>query len=166
MSVLVAAAFLFGAAGCGRGPTLSGSKDDALGKLPIFENLDGGKVDLGAERGKVIVINRWASWCGPCRQEIPGLLKLRKKYGERGVVVYGLDDEDADTQKSAARGLDIDYPLLKDPGTLKAPFVSSGYIPETFVLARDGRLAATLLGYQDEGEFEKAVAPLLEEKIQ
>lgn len=136
----------------------------ALAVLPEFETVDGGRLSLGTEAGNVIVINRWASWCGPCREEVPGLVALLKRHGAEGLRVYGLNDEERDVQVSSARALGITYPLLKDPGSLPKPFEPSGYIPETYLIARDGRLVETILGYHDQAAFAKAIEPLLREK--
>lgn len=136
----------------------------ALAVLPEFETIDGGRLSLGTEAGNVIVINRWASWCGPCRQEVPGLMALAKKHGPDGLRIYGLNDEERDVQRASARDLGISYPLLKDPGNLPRPFEPSGYIPETYLIARDGRLVETILGYHDQAAFAKAIEPLLKEK--
>jgi len=109
---------------------------------PAFDlpRLDGeGDVTLSSLRGRVVVLNLWASWCGPCRLEAPTLESLWEQYRHRGVVLIGVDHKDA---RSAALAFDrrfgITYTTVFDPaGTLAAMFGAAG-IPTTFVINRQG----------------------------
>jgi len=146
-------------AGGGKAPSGEG-----LASLPTLETVDGRKIVLSENAGKVVILNRWASWCGPCRLEIPELVKLRKKFGSDDLAVYGLNEESKEIQEQVARNLGIDYPLLKDPGDLRGKFAGSGFVPESFLIGRDGILHEVILGFRPPEEFEKSVRALLDSK--
>lgn len=163
-ALLVVLGLLLLASGCRFRSAPPGKESTgALAKLPTFETVDGGRVDLRADAGKVVLINRWATWCSPCRDEIPALAELGRVHAAEGLRVYGLSDEESAVQKPVAAKLGADYPLLVESAPLGKPFESSGYVPETYVIARDGRLAEVVLGGRDRRAFEEIIAPLLKE---
>jgi thiol-disulfide isomerase/thioredoxin len=140
------------------------SPKNVLVKIPLLESVDGRRVDIPKEgEGKVVVLNRWATWCGPCRMEIPSLVALGRKYRGAGLLVYGLSDEDPALQREKGRALGVDYPLLRDPAKMPPPFEAGSYIPQTFVIGRDGRLAQLVDGAREERELEAMIVPLLKE---
>lgn len=145
---------LLAAAACRKGP------DSASDRLPTYRAVDGTEVDLDAHRGKVLLVNRWASWCGPCRSEIPDLVELRRRHAEQGFELFGLNDEPPDVQKDAAKRFGIDYPLLVERAASPA-FPSSGAIPESFLVDRDGKVVDSLVGAQSLEELERHLRPLL-----
>lgn len=101
-------------------------------------------------RGKVVVLNSWASWCGPCRDEIPGFVALAKSADPASVAVIGLNvNDDAKAALSFEKQFDMTYPSLVDPdGHILAtiPDVPPKAIPSTIVLDRQGRVAARIIG--------------------
>jgi cytochrome c biogenesis protein CcmG/thiol:disulfide interchange protein DsbE len=107
-----------------------------------LEKLDGsGTMSLAGLRGKVVVLNFWASWCGPCKDEAPLLEQISVQYRDQGVVVLGIDSQDAtsDGRKFAAK-YGLTYPLLHTAGSdLSHSWGVTGY-PETFLLDREGRV--------------------------
>ena len=119
----------------------------AHGKRPIapdFElpKLDAtGKVSLASLRGKIVVLNFWASWCAPCKQEAPRFESASKRYASRGVVVLGIDVQDfSGDAKRFAHRYAITYQLLHDgSGKTLGPYGVS-LLPETFVIDRSGRV--------------------------
>jgi cytochrome c biogenesis protein CcmG/thiol:disulfide interchange protein DsbE len=119
-------------------------------RAPAFalEELDGsGTVDLGELEGQVVVLNFWASWCLPCKDEHPALLAAWERYRERGVVVVGVDFED--TARAAldyAAEMGGDWPLVGDPGSRTAIAYGVFGVPETFVIAPDGTISAKTVG--------------------
>ena len=108
------------------------------------------QLDLSHYRGQVVVVDFWASWCKPCRQSIPWLNDLRKRYAGQGLVIIGfnVDAERTDAERFQ-RDVPIGFDVIYDPqGKLAEQFRVQG-MPSSFVFDRDGKLARTLLGYRD-----------------
>ncbi len=131
--------------------------------LPATEA--GAALDLGAYRGRVVVVDFWASWCAPCRRSIPWLNEMRARYGDRGLVVIGVNvDADARDAERFIREVPIDFEVVYDPqGTLAAQYALEG-MPSSYVYSRDGELVARHLGFQNarRAEYEALLARLLQ----
>jgi len=115
---------------------------DVTGQL-----LDGGTYDVAADRGKVVVVNFWGSWCGPCRAEATDLQKTYDATRERGVSFVGVNTrDDRDAAKAFARGRGVTYPSIYDPdGRVALAFdVTQMSTPSTLILDRQGRIAAAM----------------------
>jgi peroxiredoxin len=102
--------------------------------------------------GKVMVINLWATWCGPCRLEIPELVKLHKEFHSRGVEMIGLSTENPDASAEKVRkfiqDFQIDYRIGWAPVEVGAPLMQGHQaIPQTFVISRDGRILKRFVGF-------------------
>jgi peroxiredoxin len=150
----------------GRGSTAVPSNAGEIGsKAPNVEltDLEGKKVPLSDFAGKVVVLNFWATWCGPCRAEIPDLITLQSKYGPQGVVVVGLslDAEGAGIVKPFIQEHRVDYPMLIADAATARQFGGIIGIPTTFVLDRQGRIVKKFVGRMELKAFEEAVQPLL-----
>jgi thiol-disulfide isomerase/thioredoxin len=117
----------------------------------VLERLDGeGTISLRELRGKAVVVNFWASWCGPCKQEVPLLQAAWERYRDDGLVVLGIDAQDfrADAQRFVER-YGVTYPVAYDgTGSTLGRFGNTGF-PETWFVGRDGRL----VGEHVVGEF-------------
>lgn len=110
-----------------------------------------------------MILDFWATWCGPCRGEVPDLVRLQAKYRDQGVVVVGLslDAEGAGKVKPFAEEFNVNYPMLlanEDTARLFGGIVG---IPTTFVLDRKGRIIKKFVGRMELKTFEEAVQPLL-----
>jgi cytochrome c biogenesis protein CcmG, thiol:disulfide interchange protein DsbE len=113
-------------------------------------------------RGRVVLLNLWASWCEPCRAEAPVLERWYRRIAGRGGSVIGVDTFDASSDASSfVRQLHLTYPMLRDPsGVVKTSFGVTGF-PESFVIDPSGRVAAIARGPVDDAFMKTAVMPLL-----
>jgi thiol-disulfide isomerase/thioredoxin len=109
---------------------------------PLFETVDiaGTTHRLSDEKGKVVLINRWATWCGPCRIEMPELDKLYKDRKDQGLVVFGLSDEGAATQQRFLAKVPVSYPMLTMSSGVPDFYRDVARYPATYLMDRDGRL--------------------------
>jgi cytochrome c biogenesis protein CcmG/thiol:disulfide interchange protein DsbE len=159
---------VYGVKATGRGQTL----DDAIahGQRPAapavsLPRLEGGaRAALADYRGTVVVLNYWASWCTPCRQESPLLERWQPRLAKRGGTVLGVDSLDVTADARAfVRELGLTYPMLRDrDGETQRRFGVSGY-PETLIVDRAGRIAALQRGPVDDAFLRRSVLPLLAE---
>src|SRR4051794_16141894 len=124
-----------------------------------------GRASLTGYRGKVVVLNFWASWCEPCRTESPLLERWHRRMAGRGGTVLGVDVLDvASDARAFARKYGLSYPMARDgDGNVLGPWGGAGY-PETFGIDRRGRIAATQRGRVDDAFMRARVAPLLRER--
>ncbi len=125
-----------------------GLKKGDLAPLLRLPTLDGGIVDLASFRGKLVVLNFWATWCPPCVEEMPSLEKLHRALAQEGLVVIGVSvDEDEVTLRSFVQKVGVTFLILRDPGG-RGPttaYNTTGY-PETFVLDPQGVLLDKYIG--------------------
>jgi len=117
-----------------------------------LKDATGASFKLGDFFGKVMVINLWATWCGPCRREIPELVKLNKEFRSRGVEMIGLSTEDPDASAEKVRkfiqDFQIDYRIGWAPVQVGAPLMKeSQAIPQIFVISRDARIIKHFRGF-------------------
>lgn len=116
-------------------------------------------------QGKVLVINFWATWCKPCLEEMPMLIKVQKKYASNGIQIVGIALDSAAKVQEFAKMLGVDYPLVI--GSLETIEVTrkignaTGGLPYTVVLNRAGKIVKTRLGGISEAELDAALKPLL-----
>jgi len=115
-----------------------------------LKTLDGKTMRLKDYAGKVVIVDLWATWCGPCRQEIPHLVELQNKYSAQGLEVIGLDlnDEPAETINSFARELKINYKLAwATPELAGQMLAGQDSIPQTYIISRDGKILHRFVGF-------------------
>jgi DsbE subfamily thiol:disulfide oxidoreductase len=127
-------------------------------------SLDGdGSVSLASFRGKIVVLNFFASWCAPCRLEAPGLRKVSEDYADRGVQLLGVDFRDNDAAGQAfMHEFGLDYPAASDAsGSLADDFALYG-MPTTFVIDADGVIRYRFVGYVQEESLRGALDALLD----
>lgn len=121
-------------------------------------------LDLARYRGKVVVVDFWASWCKPCRQSIPWLNDMRARYGKQGLVVIGVNvDATHGDAERFLRDVPTEFDIVYDPkGQLAESYHVAG-MPASFVFDRDGRLAEQHLGFKesDRTPYEAALQKLL-----
>jgi peroxiredoxin len=127
---------------------------------------EGGNLRLAEQRGQVVLINFWASWCGPCRVEMPHLNRLHAAYGASGFTVLGIniDDNPAHGAATAARW-GLKFPVLLDASKQVTRVYDLGAMPGTVLVDRDGRVRFLHRGYRDgmEAEYERQIRELVKE---
>ena len=145
VAVVVAAAFAYVHLAENKGYALKAGSEAPGFRLP---SLAGGEVDLASQRGKVVVLNFWATWCPPCVAEMPSLERLHRSLSPEGVAVVTVstDEDEAELRRFVAER-SLTLPVLKDPGGRLAAgqYRTTGY-PETFVLDRNGRVLQHVVG--------------------
>jgi len=134
--------------------------------------LDGSEVSSTNFAGKVVVLNFWATWCGPCVAEIPALIALQQMYAPDGLTVVGLSLDDStdginppySLLNSFASSYGINYPVVMDrPDAYEVEYLYGGinYIPTTFIIDRQNHIAQSFVGSQNYSTYESAVLPLI-----
>lgn len=127
---------------------------------------DGSQLTLSQLRGQVVVINFWASWCVPCRDEAPVLEQTWRRYRDRGVLFIGVDYLDTDKEALAfIEEFTITYPNGPDLGTRIAKDYRIAGVPETFFIAKDGRVADLQIGPLTEDRLVNIIEMLLQEQL-
>ncbi len=131
----------------------------------MLTDIHGKSVALSDFQGKVILLDFWATWCPPCRKEIPGFIELYNTYKSRGLVVIGVSMDDADdiaNVKQYAAGIKMNYPILLGAGREADLEPSFGELPlpTSFVIARDGRICARHEGLTAKEQVEREITAL------
>jgi peroxiredoxin len=140
----------------------------STGPAPDFtlKSLDGPNLRLQEQRGRVVMVNFWATWCGPCRQEMPQLNKLYEKYRGSGFVLLGVNvDDDTRNAASVAGKLGVKFPVLWDTDKAVSKRYDLATMPSTVLIDRDGKVRYVHRGYRDgfEDLYEKQIRELLKE---
>src|SRR5262245_5189896 len=131
-----------------------------------LRTLDGQKLRLGEQRGRVVLVNFWATWCGPCRQEMPHLNKLYDKYKASGFVMLGVNvDDDVAQAAGVASKLGVTFPVLPDSDKRVSRQYDVSAMPSTVLIDRDGRVRYVHRGYMNgyENTYDKQIRELLKE---
>ncbi len=120
-----------------------------------LQNLEGDQVSLSDYEGKLVVLNFWATWCPPCREEIPDFIEVYSNYRDRGVQFLGVSNEDQDTLSSFVQEYGINYPILID-GSVDTIMGQWGIraLPTTFILDHNGEVLSSHVGLLTKQQLE------------
>lgn len=135
-------------------------------------DLNGKKVSLADYKGKAVLLNFWATWCGPCKLEIPWIEKLRDQYKAQGFEVLGIESDNYDDDPKglaaykagvvkSATGLGINYPVLLGGDSISKPYGGLDGLPNSFYVDRNGIVTAQILGLADRDEIEANIKKAL-----
>jgi thiol-disulfide isomerase/thioredoxin len=123
----------------------------------------GQAVQLSDFKGKVVVLDFWATWCPPCRAEIPDFVALQKQYGDKGLVIVGvsLDQGGPDLVTKFMQAHGMDYPVVMGNEQISDEYGGIQGIPTTFVIDRQGKIVSSHIGETDKSVFEDEIKKLL-----
>ncbi|MDP1693256.1 MAG: TlpA disulfide reductase family protein [Burkholderiaceae bacterium] len=131
-----------------------------------LKSAGGANLRLAEQRGQVVMVNFWATWCGPCRQELPHLSRIYDKYKSSGFTLLGVNiDDDPRAATALAAKLGLSFPVLLDADKKVSKVYDMSAMPATFLIDRDGRVRHIHRGYRDgvERTYEEQVRSLLKE---
>jgi len=132
-----------------------------------LHTLDGQEITLSQLRGRVVLLDFWATWCAPCRESIPHLIQLYGNYREKGLELIGmdLDKGDVETVRKFVRSMDIPYPIVVAPDDVARSYRVTS-IPATILIDKEGNLRERIAGFSDTvaQELPRKVAELTSEK--
>jgi thiol-disulfide isomerase/thioredoxin len=139
------------------------SGQESIATQFALKDVNGRVVRLSAYRGKVVLINFWATWCPPCRAEMPDLVRLQREYAKQGLQIIGITypPQTKTLVRRFARSLKVNYPIILGTRQIKARFSSEETLPLTVVIDRDGKVTDVISGILLRQEFDEKIKPLL-----
>ena len=148
---------------------VQGAGDPPKGSMaPAFELKsipEGKNISLGSLRGKAVLLNFWATWCGPCKIEMPWLVDLQKKYGPEGLQIVGVAMDDTDDKDIAdfAHKMGVNYMVLKGSEKVGDLYGGVDRLPLTYFVDRSGKVVDEIVGLHSASDIEDAVKKTLEQ---
>ncbi len=147
-------------------PALALAQSSLIGQAApalAFKDLAGKEVSLAELKGKVVVVDFWATWCGPCKVEIPGYIEMQKKYGKDGFVIVGvsLDQKGPKHVQKFVEANGMNYTVVMGDNNAVEAFGGFNSIPTTFLIGRDGRIVHQKSGAMESEEYEALVKKAL-----
>ena len=133
-----------------------------------LKSLDGKDVKLSDLRGKAVLLNFWATYCGPCKIEMPWFVELQKEYGPQGFQIVGVAMDDASTEDidKFAKDMGVNYPILLGKEAVGDSYGGINVLPTTFLIDRDGKLVAREFGLQSRSVFVDHIKQALGQTVQ
>ena len=128
-----------------------------------LESLDGHNIRLSDYRGKAVLLNFWATWCGPCKIEMPWFVDLQKEYGAQGLQIVGvaMDDSGKDEIAKFAKDMGVNYPVLIGKEAVGDEYGGVPALPESFFISRDGKIVDMIMGLRGKAEIEDSIKKAL-----
>ena len=140
----------------------SGTRAHAMAPDFTLPQLDGQDLRLSSYRGKVVLLDFWATWCVPCREETPHFVEMQRQYGDRGLQVIGVSmDDGPEPVRDFYQKFHINYPVVMGTAQTGADFGGVLGLPIAFLIDRDGRIMVKHMGATDGAVFDKDVKSLL-----
>jgi peroxiredoxin len=136
-----------------------------LREAPDFTlpQLDGGQLRLSSYRGKVVLLDFWATWCVPCREETPHFVEMQQKYGDHGLQIIGVSmDDSPDPVRPFYQQFHMNYPVVMGTANVGSAYGGILGLPIAFVIDRDGRIYAKHMGATDPAVFDNDLKTLLQ----
>jgi peroxiredoxin len=129
-----------------------------------LESLDGKTMHLSDFRGKAVLLNFWATWCGPCKIEMPWFVDLQKQYGSQGLQIVGVAMDDASKEDIGkfAKDMGVNYPILIGKESVGDEYGGVPALPETFLIGRDGKIVDKIIGLKGKADIEEAIKKALD----
>jgi thiol-disulfide isomerase/thioredoxin len=161
---LLSAVLLFSTACSPKKPSVPNVTLPVIGMAPAWklQDLAGKTVTADDFKGKVVVLDFWATWCPPCRAEIPGYVDLYRKYQDRlAVVGVSLDQGGPEAVRAFVAKFGVNYPIVMGDSTIEAAFGGFEAIPTTFLIDRDGQIRDKKVGAESAEVYEQKVMALL-----
>jgi len=165
--ILIGAGLLFVAVGVYvgfRGRTVRGPTAKQHSLAPDFSlpQLNGQSLQLSAYRGKVVLLDFWATWCTPCREEIPHLVELQNKHRDQGLQIIGISmDDSPEPVREFYQHFQMNYPVVMGNAEIGELYGGVLGLPIAFVIGRDGRISAKHIGATDASVLEQDIQKLL-----
>jgi len=163
VGLIVAAMLYFGMHAARRSGPTSGSTKSSPAPDFTLESLDGKSMRLSDLRGKAVLLNFWATWCGPCKIETPWLVELQNQYGSQGLQVIGvaMDDSGKEDIAKFAKDMGVNYPVLLGKEAVGDAYGGVPALPETFFIGRDGKIVDKIIGLKGKAEIEDSIKKAL-----
>ena len=143
------------------------SPEHALAPEFSLPNLAGGQLNLSTYRGKVVLLDFWATWCVPCREEIPHFVEMQNKYRDQGLQIIGVSmDDGPEPVRDFYQHFQMNYPVVMGNAKIGERYGGVLGLPIGFLIGRDGRIYAKHIGATDVSIFEREIPPLLQNQKQ
>lgn len=146
----------------GNTPAANGAVGSEAYRFTATDVRTGETIALTNYRGKVVVLNFWATWCPPCRGEIPDLIQLSKDFAGKIVVIGATVNDDEDSTRTFARNNGIKYPLFMSDNTLEAHYGGITGVPTTFIIDKTGKIVKKVVGGRTYDSFADLIEPYLD----
>ena len=149
-------------------PTAEGLPDLRGKQAPAFtlKTIDGKSVSLADYKGKAVLINFWATWCGPCKLEMPWLIDLQKKYAAKGFTVLGISEDDTSAAQvgAFAKQMGVNYPVLIGDDAVSKVYGGINYLPVSYYIGRSGKVIAEVGGVISQDAIDADIQKILATK--